>query len=373
MPIDIKLREKFYQQQQQDKLTSRFADSVSKTVSESSTQQRKVIEELLSQDQKTSSFLEKIGKALVLINQSIPKKIELPKVFPVTGMIEVTKTVPTKIDNLSELAVYFSSLEKRIGNLATAISATPSTSKVEVIKTPSLKISNLDDLSSHFLGVKEEISSLRETLLSLPTPQIEVPVAQPVAPQDTSSNNLAMVRVFSELLTEMKKLGKKNVIKENGVDLSPLTQELSSLRDSLSAPRDDVLSTHLLRQISEGISNLAGRPTMIPQPVTNVWLNPNQGFLKTTDNTVGATLTKLPSYGQLLDRRSVLIYNNSANTIYIGGSDVTVATGLPVPASSYAPPIDAGYNLPIYGIASQGGNDVRVIEISKDQSGTVQE
>src|SRR5882724_81498 len=112
MAIDTKLREKLYQQQQQGKLTTSFADSVRKTMIDSSSEQKKIVEELLSQDQKTTSFLDKIGRALVLIHQAIPKKVDLPKVFPVTGMVEITKTAPTKIENLADLAVYFSSLEK---------------------------------------------------------------------------------------------------------------------------------------------------------------------------------------------------------------------------------------------------------------------
>lgn len=112
---------------------------------------------------------------------------------------------------------------------------------------------------------------------------------------------------------------------------------------------------------------------MIPQPVTNININALQGFVKTTVTTVGTTATTLPGYGQLFNRRSVMIYNNSANTIYIGGSDVTTTNGIPVPASSYSPILDAGYNMKVYGIASQGGNDIRVLEVSKDQTENVQQ
>jgi hypothetical protein len=112
---------------------------------------------------------------------------------------------------------------------------------------------------------------------------------------------------------------------------------------------------------------------MVPQPVTNININALQGFVKTTSTTVGTTAVTLPSYGQLFNRRSVMVYNNSANTIYVGGSDVTTANGIPVPASSYSPIFDAGYNMKVYGIAGTGGNDIRVLEVSKDQTGNVQE
>ena len=114
-------------------------------------------------------------------------------------------------------------------------------------------------------------------------------------------------------------------------------------------------------------------PTMVSTPVTNININALQGFIETTFATVGTSVVRLPDYGQLFNRRALLIYNNSANTIYIGGSEVTVSNGLPIPAYSYSPPIDAGYNLHVYGVAAQGGNNVRVLEVSKDQTANVQQ
>ena len=112
---------------------------------------------------------------------------------------------------------------------------------------------------------------------------------------------------------------------------------------------------------------------MTPQPVTNVTLNGLQGNIKTTSATVGSTVAQLPSYGQLFNRRAIVIYNNSAVTIYIGGSDVTTSNGMPVPANSYSPILDAGYNMVMYGIAASGSNNVRVLEVSKDKSDTIQQ
>lgn len=114
-------------------------------------------------------------------------------------------------------------------------------------------------------------------------------------------------------------------------------------------------------------------PTKTPQPVTNININALQGFVHTTSATIGTSITQLPEYGQLFNRRALIIYNNSLNMIYVGGSDVTTANGMPIPANSYSSPIDAGYNLIVYGIASQNGNNVRVMEISKDKSDTVQQ
>lgn len=119
------------------------------------------------------------------------------------------------------------------------------------------------------------------------------------------------------------------------------------------------------------VSNFPPQRVAVPQ--NNVWINPLQGYIETTSVTVGTSITKLPDYGQLFNRRAVIIYNNSANTIFIGGSEVTTSNGLPVPTSSFSPVLDAGYGLIVYGIASQAGNNCRVLEISKDKSDTVQQ
>ncbi len=159
-------------------------------------------------------------------------------------------------------------------------------------------------------------------------------------------------------------------------DIKPLLNALQEIKGVSSKTiefPDNKSEVNMLRNISEGIGALIDKPTFVPPAVTNVNINPLQGFVHTTSATVGTTAGTLPGYGQLFNRRSVIIYNNSANTIYVGGSDVTTTNGMPVPAASYSPIIDAGYNMTVYGIASQGGNNVRVLEASKDQTGNVQE
>lgn len=111
-------------------------------------------------------------------------------------------------------------------------------------------------------------------------------------------------------------------------------------------------------------------PQKIPQPVTNININPLRGFIKTTAATVKTTLTVLPTYGVLDDRRSIMIFNNSSSTtVYIGGSDVTSTNGLPVLAQTYSPSIDAGVRMILYGVVSSGTANVRVIEISNEATG----
>lgn len=59
-------------------------------------------------------------------------------------------------------------------------------------------------------------------------------------------------------------------------------------------------------------------------------------------------------------RQSLTVYNNGAGTIYLGGSGVTVAGGLPVPAST--PYIMDGSTAALYAISASGTNDVRTME-----------
>ena len=110
-------------------------------------------------------------------------------------------------------------------------------------------------------------------------------------------------------------------------------------------------------------------PQRVANPVTHISINSLRGFVKTTSATVTSTLTTLPSYGVLDDRRSIIVYNNSSNTIYIGGSDVTDNNGMPVPTSSFSPILDCGKDMILYGIATTGSNNVRIMEVSDEASG----
>lgn len=208
--------------------------------------------------------------------------------------------------------------------------------QVEVTKSPAIEVKNLKDLERYFNDLSSQISNLVRAISNVSPQKIDFPKF------------------------------------ESNIDISPVTEAIQNLEGALKKTSDKD-SLAVLRKIENSITDLANRPQMTPQPVTNVTLNPLNGYMKTTANTVGTTVVSLPQYGQLFNRRALVIYNNSASTIYIGGSDVTTSNGLPVPAGSYSPPIDAGYDLIVYGIAASGGLDVRVIEISKDRTANVQE
>ncbi len=87
------------------------------------------------------------------------------------------------------------------------------------------------------------------------------------------------------------------------------------------------------------------------------------GTVKTTNVVVSGTgVTLLPPNPQE-DRRDFIIYNGSTATIYVGGSNVTAANGLPV-ASGTSFSVPAG-RANIYAVTAAGtAPAVRVMEIS---------
>ncbi len=75
--------------------------------------------------------------------------------------------------------------------------------------------------------------------------------------------------------------------------------------------------------------------------------------------TVGTSEVLLPST-EMADRCSLIIYNDSPNTIYLGGTGVTVLTGTPI-KSGVMQAFDSRSGK--YAIASQAGNNIRVAEL----------
>lgn len=98
-------------------------------------------------------------------------------------------------------------------------------------------------------------------------------------------------------------------------------------------------------------------------PVTHISVNALNGTIKIRSVTVTTALTSLP--GEVLaDRRSIIIFNNSSQTVEIGGSTFTFGKGLPILANSYSPMMDVGKNTILYGRVTSGTADVRTLEIS---------
>lgn len=79
--------------------------------------------------------------------------------------------------------------------------------------------------------------------------------------------------------------------------------------------------------------------------------------------TVGTSATALPT-SPLENRRALAVHNNSSITIFIGGSNVTVANGFPLlTGQQIAFDIQGTPNVRIYAIASSNA-DVRILELA---------
>jgi len=106
-----------------------------------------------------------------------------------------------------------------------------------------------------------------------------------------------------------------------------------------------------------------------PLPPTNININSLRGPVLATQVTVGPTATRVPA-SALANRRSLIIFNNSIQTVFLGDENVNTDDGMPVPADQYSPPMDIGDRVSLYGIVASGTADVRIFEVSMDEIGS---
>lgn|SRR3990167_5655434 len=211
-----------------------------------------------------------------------------------------------------------------------------------ILDLPPVSVKNLQELTPYFAGLSKEITNLQLETINLVSALEKAQKNQ----KDLKFPETFNIKGFNDLLADMEELKK-------GFNLLINKEQI--------APASKVEITNFPIQ-------------KYPLPVTNININPLQGFGKSTNQTLTTVLSTIPSYGQLFHRRALVIFNNSAaTTIYIGGSDVTSDNGLPVLAQASSPVIDAGYNMIIYGLTASGTADIRVFELSRDQSDTVQQ
>lgn len=205
------------------------------------------------------------------------------------------------------------------------------------------------------------ISDLKSSLLKV------------VQPTKTDNKDVVeAIKSLSVLMASRKELDNSDVVKS----ITNLERILSKKKESVDRT-DELIKAIKAIKVSVPEIDFPDRisidnfpPTKIPQPVTNININPLRGFIETTTTTVDTNLTVLPEYGVLDNRRALIVFNNDpSTTLFVGGSDVTAANGLPVVAQSFSPIIDAGERMILYGITSSGSVDVRVMELSNDAIG----
>lgn len=277
------------------------------------------------EDTKTKTLVEGMGKAMLDTVMASTQKSQAPSL--VIKHEEDTNLV-SKIDKLSQAIVMIYQVIRKPLVLPKVFQV-----KGQVEVNQPVRIENLRELEKYFTSLEKTFNNIILAVQAMPQPQIKLPKIEVPA------------QVHSDLSPR----------------LESLIESLNNKIDVISSPKGAVS----MSKTEKLLESLVSKPTFTPQPVTHISLNPLQGLIKTTSQTVGTTLTTVPSYGQLFNRRAVQIFNNSNNTIYIGGSDVTVNNGIPVLANSYSSIVDAGYNMILYAVASQGGNNIRVLEVAE--------
>lgn len=77
---------------------------------------------------------------------------------------------------------------------------------------------------------------------------------------------------------------------------------------------------------------------------------------------VGTAATALSTGGRdMTDIAAVAVYNAGANIIYLGGLNVTTATGLPLAVGATAT-FDLAFNDALYGIVAAATENARVLQ-----------
>ena len=94
---------------------------------------------------------------------------------------------------------------------------------------------------------------------------------------------------------------------------------------------------------------------------TKVDLVALKGSIVSTAVTVGNTATKIPTT-PLAGRRTLVIYHNGTNDVFLGPSGVTIANGLVLDATNTIS-LDVSDGIDVYGIVAAGTEAVRCMEI----------
>lgn len=209
--------------------------------------------------------------------------------------------------------------------------------KIQEVKG-GVKITNPSQLKSDY---KKELDSIVRGL-----EDVRQAIGSIKVPKQSEIKIPSMPKQFS--ISEGKQLLKS---------LEELSSRIEDLPGKIKIPKSDFPS-------SISVDNFP--PQHIPTPVTHMSINGLRGFVRARSVTVSTTATPLPGQVQS-NRRSLLVYNNSAVTVEIGGSTMSFGEGLPIAAGTFSPVIDAGDNMIMYGVVSTGTANVRTLELSDER------
>lgn len=303
-----------------------------------------------SLNSKTPEQLTPLLQQLVALNAAILAGIEaftitLPTVYPIEGAVEVKNAIEVK--NLPDIKSYLDSVSQQITGMQ-------------------LNVKNLKELKPYFDSLNNNIGEVQTEIITLLDAVKNMPQPQAVVIPDTFNINK-----FDDLLSSFVDL--KSALSAMSLQ-KPVT-----IPKSFSVDKFDELLEGV-EELKKGFNLLINKevgtvgfpdkdiPVIVtnfkyPAPVTHISLNSLKGPVLSTAVNVGTTATPLPG-SPLQYRRAVVVFNNGANTIYLGGANVTTSNGMPVPAATYAPALDSGVGSIIYGIVASGTVEARVLESS---------
>lgn len=222
------------------------------------------------------------------------------------------------------------------------LSGLPVSGKVDIgtiESLPEVTISNISEFVSAVNKIASDISALQQATVNA------IQATRVTIPDKVSVKNPVEIQDWADLIDAMEEL-------KNGFNLL-------LKKDFGGGTGGGPLQVEIIKDL----------PRLVPQPVTNINVNPLRGYVKSTAQTASTTPVKLPPTS-LYNRRSVGFYNNSSSiTVYMGGSDVTSVNGIPVAAGSYSPVVECGPNMLVYIVTASSTADCRVLELSSDDSG----
>jgi hypothetical protein len=241
------------------------------------------------------------------------------------------------------------------------------------VNVDKVTVTNLKDIQIPEVVIPKEvrISNLSDIVIPKPEKQQLIDIS----PLEEAVKGVKQaLKSINDYLPRLEPLAFPKIEIPKQVSIKEAQEIISGYEKGAKMLSDDLLAlSKVIKEQETGgvatevrVSNFP--PQAIPTPVTNININALKGLPKSSSVSISTKATRLPETA-LEQRRSLIIFNNSGATIYIGGADVTTSNGLPVLNQSYSPPIDAGQYMAVYGISVAGNAEVRVFEVSNDSEG----
>lgn len=125
MVIDLNARTRLLEEKRTKSLMEGFVQALGAKKDENKDGDYKMTVRLKQEtDPNVTNLVDNISKGLILLYKAVKNvRIDLPKIYKVSGSVDVDSLPPVKINNLQELGKYFQSMETRIENLTKSIVA----------------------------------------------------------------------------------------------------------------------------------------------------------------------------------------------------------------------------------------------------------